>query len=300
VRILVLRGGALGDLILTLPALQALRKQFPEAHIRLAGSFPHAALVAPWPVDEVEDVNASFLTPLFGHGENLDLLLSLFSSIDLVINYLSDPDRRVEGHLLRLGIGRHISGPSRPIETEGAGHASCQLFAPLLKLGLEWTEPLLHPRSVVREMGKIAFHIGSGSSSKNWPLDRWSQLIAGIEPEATTIHVVAGEADRSRLDALKRSKYSSKVHFVENRPLDQLADLLAGCGQFAGHDSGVSHLAAALGTPTVALFGPTDPGIWAPRGRSVTVIQSLDRRLESISVDEVLAALGKSTSVSAP
>jgi heptosyltransferase III len=289
VRILVLRGGALGDLILTIPALLALRGRFAGATIRLIGAFPHAALGASHCVDEVEDVNAPSLIPLFGSGENLDSLRPRFSSIDLVINYLSDPDRHVESNLRRLGAWRIVNGPPRPIEKKDLGHASFQLFAPLMRLGIEWTgiEPFLDWGSAMRVAGRIAFHIGSGSRAKNWPLDRWSQLIAENETGATAIYLIGGEADRSRLDFLKRSVGSKKIRFVENQPLNQVADLLATCVQFIGHDSGISHLAALLGTPTVALFGPTDSRIWAPRGRNVTVVQSRDRCMESITIETV-------------
>jgi ADP-heptose:LPS heptosyltransferase len=293
VKILVLRGGALGDLILTLPALQALRKRFPEAMIRLAGAFPQADLAASGIVDEVENVNGASYAPLFGNEAQLDALRPTFATTDLAINYLSDPDQKVERNLLSLGIRRIVAGPHRPIEKEGAAHASIQLFAPLRTLGMELTEfePLLNWGSVDRVAGRIALHIGSGSSVKNWPLDRWSQLITEIEPRATAIHVVAGEADKSRLEFVKRSIRSAKVHYVENAPLRQLAELLATCERFAGHDSGVSHLAGAVGISTVALFGPTDPQIWAPRGRDATVIQSPDRRMESITVESVVRAL---------
>jgi len=65
--------------------------------------------------------------------------------------------------------------------------------------------------------------------------------------------------------------------------------LSAGAAAYVGNDSGPTHLAAALGTPTVAIFGPTDPVQFAPRGRSVRVIHAA--RLEDISAPDVLAAL---------
>ena len=67
--------------------------------------------------------------------------------------------------------------------------------------------------------------------------------------------------------------------------------ILARCRAFVGNDSGVSHLAAALGVPTVALFGPTRPEHWAPRGERVRVLLGRNGRLDEISVEDCLDAL---------
>jgi ADP-heptose:LPS heptosyltransferase len=73
-------------------------------------------------------------------------------------------------------------------------------------------------------------------------------------------------------------------------PVRVLAAALAEAGLFLGNDSGVSHLAAAVGTPTVALFGPTDPTVWSPIGPRVTVVRSPDGTMDAIGLDAVVAA----------
>ena len=75
----------------------------------------------------------------------------------------------------------------------------------------------------------------------------------------------------------------------EGLSLTELAQFLATCRAFVGNDSGITHLAAYIGCPTIALFGPTDPRIWGPIGRRSRVIWKTE--LEDISVDEVLLAL---------
>ena len=85
------------------------------------------------------------------------------------------------------------------------------------------------------------------------------------------------------------------VHLAHNLPLPELAAVLSRCRLFLGHDSGVSHLVAAVGTPCVLLFGPTDPAMWAPPGDHVRVLRR-GPILDTISVDDVLAAVGPSPS----
>ncbi|MFA5058011.1 MAG: glycosyltransferase family 9 protein, partial [Opitutaceae bacterium] len=87
-----------------------------------------------------------------------------------------------------------------------------------------------------------------------------------------------------------RQGLPSGVEVSENLPLPALAVQLAQCRLFLGHDSGLSHLAAAVGTPCVLLFGPTDPAMWAPPGGHVRVIRR-GETLDAIAIEEVLAAV---------
>jgi heptosyltransferase III len=73
-------------------------------------------------------------------------------------------------------------------------------------------------------------------------------------------------------------------------PLRTLAATLARASVYVGNDSGVTHLAAAAGTPAVAIFGPTDPAQWSPLGRAVRVLRADSTRLQDVPVAEVLAA----------
>ena len=80
------------------------------------------------------------------------------------------------------------------------------------------------------------------------------------------------------------------LHLAMDLPLEELVELLASCRLFLGHDSGISHLAAACGVPSLLLFGPTDPVMWAPPAPHVRVIKRGDE-MASISVEDVLALL---------
>lgn len=104
----------------------------------------------------------------------------------------------------------------------------------------------------------VAIHPFSGSARKNWPLENFRQL-AGELARATPVYWCRGAQDPPLPGA------------VEIADLYELACWLAKANLYIGNDSGVTHLAAAVGTPVLALFGPTDPSVWAPRGAQVEV-----------------------------
>jgi ADP-heptose:LPS heptosyltransferase len=102
-------------------------------------------------------------------------------------------------------------------------------------------------------------HPFSGSAKKNWPLEKFRVLAHGLE-QSMPVHWCAGPDDPPLPGAMH----------LEN--LHDLACWLARARLYIGNDSGITHLAAAVGTPVLALFGPTDPGIWAPRGPHVRAV----------------------------
>jgi ADP-heptose:LPS heptosyltransferase len=241
-------------------------------------------------------------------------LAAWLGDFDLVVNYWPDPD----GALVRRFPVRHgqtiVAGTSVPALAPAARHF-CE---PLRELGLFTTDfrsrlevgrvipnaPLRQQRLEDAASQLTAIHPGSGSASKNWPVERWLELIPRLDPP---ILIVLGEAElrtwneslRSRLCAaggirgaqnnLLRENKDGGLRFAVDLPLPELAAVLAGCRQFIGHDSGVSHLAASVGTPSVLLFGPTDPAMWAPPGAHVRVIHR-GPAIDAISVADVLGA----------
>ena len=130
----------------------------------------------------------------------------------------------------------------------------------------------------------IAIHPGSGSPRKNWPVERWAELGERLCSQAPLL-IVGGEADTTAVAAL-----AALGEVAQSLPLPELTRRLAACRWFLGHDSGVSHLAAAVGTPCVLLFGPTDPAMWAPPGGHVQIVRR-GPELSAIPVDAVWAAV---------
>jgi ADP-heptose:LPS heptosyltransferase len=128
-------------------------------------------------------------------------------------------------------------------------------------------------------------HPGAGNEAKRWPVDRWSALVDRLAPTCQCL-LVSGPADAAAsADLASRTG----LPVASDLELPALAALLAHCDIFLGHDSGVSHLAAAVGAPVIALFGPTDPAQWAPRGEKVVVLSANapGATMDKIDIDEV-------------
>jgi heptosyltransferase-3 len=131
------------------------------------------------------------------------------------------------------------------------------------------------PRIECEQRGRGDFaviHPFSGSARKNWPLERFRELARKL---AMPVRWCAGPQEP--LD-----------HAVRFENLYDLGCWLGGARVYIGNDSGITHLAAAVGTPVVAVFGTTDPVVWAPRGERVRVVTG--GSLEQIAVDDVLEA----------
>ena len=300
-RILVIRGGAIGDFIVTLPALKALRERFPDAAIEILGYKHIAALVENrFYANAVRSIEYAVLSGFFAKGGQLDQeLCGYFASFDLVISYLFDPDEIFETNLRRAGVREILRGPAK---IQPGLPATRQLAAPLEELQIKATDhvPNLFPSTDDRDFARnflegfpatvIALHPGSGSLQKNWPLDKWIDLGNRLLASGGRLLVISGEADQSQLRILESQWRDRGVRFAVNLPLPSLAAILADCF-FVGHDSGISHLAAAAGAKCILLFGPTDPDVWAPPGENVRVIRAPGGDLAKLSVEAVLDAM---------
>jgi heptosyltransferase-2 len=294
-RILVIRGGAIGDFILTLPAIRLLREAFPSAHLEILG-YRHIAALAEMSgyADATRSIEyAPFASFFSREGELAPELVEYFAGFQQVVSYLFDPDHIFAANLQRAGVRNFLTGPGKMTCRE---HAARQLARPLEALGLYLKDPAA--RIVPNEMRKmdpalLAIHPGSGSEAKNWPLERFISLARSFlrESKERSLLLIGGEADEDRVTALKKFLPDEQVSVARNWSLPALANRLQTCGRFIGHDSGISHLAAAVGTRSLLLFGPTDPAIWAPQNPQVKVVRAPCRRMIGIALDDVTAAI---------
>ncbi|MFN9949074.1 MAG: glycosyltransferase family 9 protein, partial [Planctomycetota bacterium] len=138
---------------------------------------------------------------------------------------------------------------------------------------------------------------GSGGRAKCWPRTHWLQLAAGLAagPVAADrpLAVLVGPVEAERDDP-RAWPWPTAVSFLADLPLPVVAARLAAAAVFVGNDSGTTHLAAMLGAPTVALFGPTDPAVWAPTGPRVRVLGGGDPTavVDVAAVGAAVLALG--------
>jgi heptosyltransferase-3 len=324
-RILVIRGGAIGDFILTLPALEALRNAYPRAYIEILG-YKHIAALAEnrFYAQAVRSIEYGPLSSFFAKDSRLPCeLAKYFAGFDLILSYLYDPDGIFENNVRRYSAGKFVRGPAKIVNH---GHAAQQLAKPIEDLDLQVGDlvPKIYPSKEDRQFARrflqdcalpvIAFHPGSGSGIKNWPIENWIQFgndllgqkasRSGGFPAAElpgrrsgdrrslkhSIVVVSGEADEHQIAILQNEWKDRYVRFAKNLPLAHLAALLEQ-SLFVGHDSGISHLAAATGADCVLIFGPTDPEVWAPSNESVRVLRAktgVTRDVDLVEVEQSL------------
>ena len=302
-RILVIRGGAIGDFILTLPAIAALRQHFPEAHLEVLG-YPHIAqlAVAGKLVDRVQSIEAGALAGFFARNGRLsEDLVDYFSDFDLIVSYLYDPDEIFRTNVARCTPAQFVEGPHRPNEAAKVS-ASRVYLKPLERLAIFDADPVPrlsfdpHPGRKAGAgpgglLNELALHPGSGSERKNWPEAKWAEFIDELI-YSTGYHLllVGGEAEGERLQHLAAALPPARVRVLQSLPLAELGSLLQGCSAFVGHDSGISHLAAAVGLPGLVLWADTIREVWRPPSERV-VLLSHESGLANLPVHEVLERL---------
>ena len=307
-----------------MPALAALRAGYPGARLALVGN-PAASrlLQSAGYVDEAHSFDARWVTDLYS-GEATDDLRARLAEVDLAVVWSRSPESPAVESLRRLGIPT-LAAPSFP--PPGVRRHLCDhLLGTLAPLGLPAVAPI--PRLTVPDADRafardfwranaidaidgatvVALHVGSGSPRKNWPAERFAAVADRLAERGIRVLLVSGPADEAQADAFLRST-RNRVLVAESPRLGELAALLARADAYLGNDSGVSHLAAAVGTPTVAIFGPTDPALWAPRGPRVIVLwrgeawtagseppgevsEQLLGTIDQVGVESALVALG--------
>ncbi len=322
--ILVIRPGAIGDVLLTFPVLQALREAYVNPQITLVSNAVVLPLaLASGIVDEVFDYQDIRWSELFSEpGIHSPAVLDLLAQTDLAICWLRDPDHIVEQNLREAGVKRVIVAPGRPPEgtrvhiveylggtvglspTQGTvglpsvqgtrkGHpyhtraGSCMVGVPLAgTLGGDAIDRI--PSS-----HQIAIHPGSGGAAKCWPTENFAEVIERLWRQNRPVLLLAGPADNDRLESilgqLSPAPKPELLQVLANKPLLEVAHHLQACWGYLGNDAGITHLAAMLGVPTVAIFGPSDPVVWHPVGPGVKVIR--ERILERLAVDVVMDAI---------
>ncbi len=304
-RILVIRGGAIGDFILTLPALRAIREAFPQAKVEILG-YPKIADLARFAglADDAKAIEAPGLAGFFAAEGTLDEnWMEYFGRFDVVLSYLYDPDGIFQNNVRRCLRANwesdagaktftFIQGPHR-LEESGDVHAAEVLLEPLRQLAVFDADSRprirISRRNTADNRSWLAIHPGSGSLSKNWPVEAWRQLIAQIQAKTNwNLLLVGGEAERETFQRLQPSLDASRSRLEFCMPLPQLASMLAGCGGFIGHDSGISHLAAAVGLPGLVLWGESKETVWRPRSDRFTVVRH-EKGLRNLPVEQVFA-----------
>ena len=299
--ILIIRNGALGDTIVMSVVYQALRQQYPQAYLEAVGPPERLQLInTPGLLNKIRSPETGAFAALFtDDAAEMHNAAAAFRQVDLILVYSFDRDAVLTTRL------RQLEGPQvyrfdpfpRP---DSDVHVTTYLLRTLHTIGIE--PPPLVPQIALppQQLGKqgaeelcVGLHPGSGSPEKNWPAARFAEVAERlVQTWSARVVLFAGPAETEQLAAISRRIPAPTLRIAQNAPLPEVAEVLRQCHLYLGNDSGVSHLAAAVGVPTIAIFGPSNPRVWRPVGRQVIVLHT-DRRpaCVGVTVEQVWAAV---------
>lgn len=304
-KLLAIRLDRVGDVALSLPALQALRDRFPDASISVMTRPETAEIVSGHPaVDEVIPYfyerkgrhrgvlgNIRFLKEIARHRFDVCLILHPsvrshlvpfaagipyrigFDSYLPILLTRKVPDRRHLGlkheSEYALEIIRGLGAAARPESVPGVAFFSEHQRT---------VGRLLEPSGVSPGDSLIAVHAGSSSASKKWPVERYAQLISKVSAKTPLKIVVVGGSEETGIGAFLKKEVPDRIVDLTGRlGLKELAALLSRCEALISNDSGPVHIAAQAGIRTLVIYGRNKPGLnperWKPLGEGHRALQ---------------------------
>ncbi len=256
-RVLLLRALGLGDLLTGVPAMRAVRRAFPDAHVVLAAPAALRELALhTGAVDEI--VDAAPLAPLPASCAGVDLAVNLHGRGPQSTDVLrAARPRRLIGYGLE-------GGPAwDPDEHEVVRW--CRLLDGS-GVPADPTDLLLAPVPVPAPVvGAVLVHPGAAQRSRHWPVERWVQVVRALVADGCDVRVTGGPAEQELVARVAASAGLRAEGVLAGRT--GLLELIAAVGRsrlLMSVDTGVAHLATACGTPSVVLFGPNPPSLWGP------------------------------------
>ncbi len=298
--IVVYRPGAVGDVIVTFPVLQALRQRYPSATIALVGPETAELALTSGLADRVLSSDAAWVARWFAGDESA--LTETLGEADTYVVFSHDDDGVLAHAATMAGARRVTVWPARQAD-DGTQHMSDYLLGALAAWGVEsagnvpavtaGAGPIAEAERISREAGAqgdyVLVHGGSSALPRLWP--KMPELADAIEQDLSRPVLVNVGPVELELGTLAR--WPKAVRTVGPMPIPVLAGVIAGAKLFVGNDTGPSHVAAGLGVPTVAVFGPSsDARVWAPRGRCAEVVRGASDAMWP-TVSEVRAAVAR-------
>lgn len=286
-RILIVHAGGIGDLLLALPAMRLFCQNLSPYELELLG-YPERLALISWDLKAkaLHSINSAAMAYIFSSADEIPAnLKAFFSSFATVLIFGQSLAHGLKKGLQNCGVKEIFFLPTYP-KINGRIHIRDHLMADLKSFGIKegieesplqlpeeaksfahqfWAEQNIYPHQKV-----LAIHPGSGNPGKNWPSKNFAE-VADHFADLAKILLISGPAPDGVQNVLREIKKTKPI-LAHNFPLVKLAVLLKDCVAYLGNDSGITHLAASLGIPTLSIFGPTDPLVWGPRGEKVQII----------------------------
>ena len=288
--IIVIHPGSLGDTILALPVLAALKSRHSSSLLHLVG---HPTLVDVLPgrsaVDTMTSIEGPEYRGLFSQSEVPPKVSKFFQQFQFVVVWDADRDGSIKEALQSLKLS-HFVVCSPGLSKKSDLHATDRFWATLSDHMP--SEPLPEPRLTATESDRragtqwisnnginldadqlVAVHAGSGSPTKCWSPDSFARVVDGLQRNGAQVVLIEGPADREATQTIA-SQIGMALPRLRDATLLNVIGVLSQCDAFLGNDSGLTHVATVLGLPTVAVFGPTDPAIWGSRRNNLVPLRA--------------------------
>jgi len=284
-KVLFFKPGAIGDFLHTLPALKALKRKFPAAHVTVVVSPGLESLLQGTPIaDRVMVFDKSqfkkSVRGFIGFGlslrdEKYDLFIDLQPSLrSLILRGLSGADKvlvyrkqkKREAGTKRLHAAENFMETLKPL---GITDAVSSIELPVLPVSLQAVDRFLTERGVDISKPIIALNcsVGAARPARNWFPERFALLADRLINElGAAVVFVGGNEDRDLVRRVMDGMHGKAISAAGELPLALSAALLARCSCLVSSDTGPLHLATAVQTPVVGLYGSTDPRRTGPVG----------------------------------
>lgn len=295
--ILIFHAGALGDFVLSWPLALALGRLYPQSRVIYVTAGQKGGLAERVLRVDSTDIEAGW-HGLFRDDPALpDAAAKLLAGAHTIFTFIAaEPEPWVSNVRRLSGDAPIIALAPRPPQAY-TSHASSHLLEQLRPHAIVHAALAQLLRSIAergisvrRSPGAIVIHPGSGSESKNWPRERYIDLIRSLRGNGHSVRVTLGEAELERWSEHEIAGLSEVADV--RRPVNfiDLLEELAAARVFITNDSGPGHLAGIIGVPTLSLFGPTDPAVWRPMGPKVVTLRAqpigslpLERVIEQVN-----------------
>lgn len=321
-RAVILQPGALGDCILTLPLVKLMQEALHLGGVDIIG---HADYIGFLPersgISSIRSIDSTDLHRLFAEPNTFDLadndpLIHLFSDYAWIVTFMGEPNGNFEQNLIFATNCSHSAEivtlslkPPEATTQHVAEYYMCQLVQ---ESGLpsEWMKPaardaliaatesdrrqgreLLDQAGVDMSKRLVVLHPGSGGRQKCWHIENFISVAEALRSQEIEVLFLLGPAELERFDQAKKARLCETAPCLTHLPLSQVVGLLSCADAFVGNDSGVTHLAAALGRRTFALFGPTDPALYHPLGPTASILHDPAPRFSEEPAPDLQKAL---------
>jgi ADP-heptose:LPS heptosyltransferase len=304
-RAAIIQPGAVGDCIFTLPLAQFITDHLNVGAVDMIGRadyisyFPGRTCIDTIRAIDCLDMHRLFCSPADFHLTGRDALIDAFAGYSWIVSFLGDPESDFEQNLIfTANCSQSVDVITLPLQPASTGcHHITDFYIRRLceTCGLEFTgenilpssglfikpaksdkqagEKILQDAGIDTDSDVIVLCPGSGGAAKCWHLDNFLTLAEQLKSAGAEPLILLGPAEVERFIPHRLIDISCTAAFLARLSLTEVLQVLCVADAYVGNDSGITHLAAAIGLDTVALFGPTDSVMYRPLGQNVCVFE---------------------------